>query len=223
MFRIDGPGHIGNRFTEGDPSIGQRATRVTAEWLNSIQEEVAYVIEESGIALDKEQSTQLYDAIVELVSGVVGDGSGAVPTTRTITAAGLATGGGDLAANRTITVEKASAAEVAAGVNDTKAITPLALQGGAGASLMAGIGYKTIFGLIFQWGTYSIGPNSSVNVTLPTTFPTMCVHADVAGGRLDYGAQDNNPVVSGKSASAITIFNATDSAGVTGTYLAIGY
>lgn len=222
MHRIDGPGHVGNRFTEGDPSIGQRATRVTADFLNSVQEEIAFVIEESGLALDKEQTNQLYAAIVELVSGVVGDGSGAVPTTRTLTAAGLVQGGGDLAANRTFTVEKASAAEVAAGVNDAKAITPLALQGGAGASLMAGVGYKTIFGLIFAWGTYSVGGNSSANVVFPISFPTMCVHADISGGRTDYGAQDNNPFVSGKSSSAMTVFNSNDGA-LSGTYLAIGF
>lgn len=45
----------------------------------------------------------------------------------TITGAGLATGGGDLTANRVITVAKASGAEAAAGANDTKAVTPLAL------------------------------------------------------------------------------------------------
>lgn len=222
MHRIDGPGHIGNRFTEGDPSIGQRATRVTQDWLNSVQEEIAFVIEESGLELDKEQTNQLYAAIVELVSGVVGDGSGAVPTTRLVTAAGLATGGGDLAADRVITVPKASAAEVAAGVNDTKAITPLALQGGAGATLMAGVGYKTVFGLMFVWGTYSVGGNSSANIVFPTSFPTMCTHADISGGRLDYGAQDNNPFVSGRSASAMTVFNSNDSA-LSGTYLAIGF
>lgn len=46
-------------------------------------------------------------------------------TARTITAAGLATGGGSLAANRTITVPKATDAEARAGTNDTKALTPM--------------------------------------------------------------------------------------------------
>lgn len=223
MHRIDGPGHVNNQFNEGNPNIGQQATMVTAAFMNALQEEIAHVVEEAGIELDKATNTQLYAALVALIAGVVGDGEGAVPTTRTITAAGLATGGGDLAADRTITVLKASAAEVAAGTNDTKAVTPLALQGGAGASLMAGVGYKTIFGLIFQWGTYTVGANSSVNVTLPTAFPTMCVYANCSGGRLDYGAQDNNPVVSGVSSSAITVFNAVDSGGVTGKFFAIGF
>lgn len=222
MFRIDGPGHVGNRFTQGDPSIGQRATRVTSEWLNSMQEEVAFVIEESGIVLDKAQTNQLYAAIVALVSGVVGDGSGAVPTIRQVLTAGIASGGGDLAADRTITVEKASAAEVAAGVNDSKAVTPLALQGGTGASLMAGVGYKTIFGLIFAWGTFTVGGNSSANVVFPISFPTMCVHADVAVGVTAFNAQDNNPFVSGKSASAMTVFNAVDNT-LSGTFFAIGF
>jgi hypothetical protein len=46
--------------------------------------------------------------------------------TTTIATAGLATGGGDLSANRTITVPKASQAEAEAGTDDTKAMTPLA-------------------------------------------------------------------------------------------------
>lgn len=44
---------------------------------------------------------------------------------RTISAAGLATGGGALNANRTITVPKASDAEARAGAIDTKALTPM--------------------------------------------------------------------------------------------------
>ena len=52
---------------------------------------------------------------------------GAVPTARTIEGAGLITGGGNLSANRTLTVPKASQADVAAGIDDTKAATPLSL------------------------------------------------------------------------------------------------
>lgn len=222
MQRIAGPGHVNNRFDEGNPATGQQATMVTAAFMNAVQEEIARTCELAGIVLDPENNEQLYAAIIALVAGVVGDGSGAVPTTRTISAAGLATGGGDLAANRTITVPKASAAEVAAGTNDTKAITPLALQGGIGGQLLAGTGYKTLLGLVFVWGTYTVGANSSATISFPTTFPTMCVHCDVSGGRSDYAAQDNNPFISSKSASSATVFNGGD-VGVSGTFFAIGF
>lgn len=48
-----------------------------------------------------------------------------VPTSRLVSTAGLATGGGSLAADRTITVPKATTAEALAGVDDSKALTPL--------------------------------------------------------------------------------------------------
>lgn len=47
--------------------------------------------------------------------------------TRTITTSGLATGGGDFSANRVINVPKATATETTRGLDDTKAVTPLAL------------------------------------------------------------------------------------------------
>jgi hypothetical protein len=222
MQRIAGPGHVNNMFSEGNPNIGQQATMVTAAFMNAVQEELANIVELSGGVLDPENPAQVYAAILAIAAGAAGDGSGAVPTTRTVTGAGLAIGGGDLAVDRVITVPKASAGDVATGTDDTKAITPLALQGGAGGSLMAGTGYKTIFGLLFQWGTYTVGANSSANITFPTTFPTMCVHADVSGGRTDYAAQDNNPFVSSKSAGAATVFNSGD-VGTSGTFLAIGF
>jgi hypothetical protein len=54
---------------------------------------------------------------------------GAPPVARAITGGGLATGGGSLAADRVITVLKASQAEAEAGLIDTKAVTPFALAG----------------------------------------------------------------------------------------------
>ncbi|ERS04789.1 hypothetical protein Q673_06080 [Marinobacter sp. EN3] len=60
MFRIDGPGATpDNKFSEGDPANGTRATVVTDEWLNSVQEEVAQSIEGDGQVLEKSDSTQL--------------------------------------------------------------------------------------------------------------------------------------------------------------------
>lgn len=60
MFRIDGPGATNdNKFTEGDPAGGSRATVVTDEWLNAVQEEIANAIEAEGLDLNKQDSAQL--------------------------------------------------------------------------------------------------------------------------------------------------------------------
>ena len=222
MYRIDADGHIANKFTDGNPQTGQQATLVTADWLNSVQEEVAHVIEFAGIALSKPVTTQLRQAIVALIAGVVGTGGGSVPTTRQVLGGGLAVGGGPLAADLTLTVPKASSAEVLAGVNDTKAITPLALANARPRSLTSN-GYITLDGgFIIQWLRSTIGANATTNYSLPTSFPTACLGAWVNGGRLDTGAQDNNPFVSGDGLSTLSIFNAGDTS-VAITAFAIGY
>jgi hypothetical protein len=55
----------------------------------------------------------------------MGDVSGAVPITRTVTGGGLASGGGDLSANRVITVTPSTQVEAEGGAVDTSAMTPL--------------------------------------------------------------------------------------------------
>lgn len=60
MFRIDSSGATeDNKFTEGDPATGARATVVTDEWLNAVQEELANSIEADGQSLNKLDSGQL--------------------------------------------------------------------------------------------------------------------------------------------------------------------
>ena len=223
MHAIDTSGNVNGEFQEGNPAIGQKATLIGAKWLNTIQGELLNVIEQAGIDPDDADNTQVYAAIIALIAGVVGDGAGAVPTTRSVTGGGLVTGGGDLAADRVLTVTKASSAEVAAGVNDTKAITPLALQGGVGGKLLTASGYVTLLGgVILQWTTATASANGSSNVTLPTTFPSQCVFASFSGGAPLTNAQDNDPYVSGKSVSTLTLFSARDES-IFGTVFAIGF
>ncbi|WP_156952470.1 hypothetical protein [Microvirgula aerodenitrificans] len=47
MDRINSPD---GQFHNGDPTTGQRGTRITAEWLNGVQEELIHVIEAGGRA-----------------------------------------------------------------------------------------------------------------------------------------------------------------------------
>jgi hypothetical protein len=87
---------------------------------------------------------------------------GGVPTSRTVTGGGLVTGGGDLSANRVLTVAIASAAEALAGTDNTKAVTPAAL-----ASILALIAASTPANrTIATTGLLSGGGDLSANRTL---------------------------------------------------------
>ncbi len=87
-------------------------------------------IEGTGAGMDNIPHLQLarrtrwLKAAFEALNAVV---ENFVPTTRQVNTSGLATGGGDLTADRTITVPKASTAEAVAGTDDDKAVTPLGL------------------------------------------------------------------------------------------------
>ncbi|WP_336212025.1 gp53-like domain-containing protein [Enterobacter sp. P82] len=80
MHRIDtptaqadkfGPGK--NGFTNGDPSTGRRATDLNSDMWDAVQEEICAVIEQSGLALDKNQHDQLYKAIVKIIASKIPD------------------------------------------------------------------------------------------------------------------------------------------------------
>lgn len=75
MHRIDGPGAVQSLFTEGDPTVPQMATVVTAAWLNDIQENLVRLIEAADIIPEKGNYDQLRQAI-NLLSGAgeVGEG-----------------------------------------------------------------------------------------------------------------------------------------------------
>lgn len=91
MKRIDSIGAVGSGlFTEGSPIAGVQATRVSASWLNTIQEEIANVVEEAGITLDQTgaNTTQLLEAIQSLlgqstsvpIGSITAFGGATVPT-----------------------------------------------------------------------------------------------------------------------------------------------
>ncbi|MFG6462247.1 tail fiber protein [Roseateles sp. DXS20W] len=76
MHRIDGPAAApGGQFTEGDPGVGTPATVVTDDWLNAVQEEIASVVEATGVALAKPNNAQLLAAIRTLVAAALPPGA----------------------------------------------------------------------------------------------------------------------------------------------------
>lgn len=86
MQRIDGPFNISTKpdlsppandpgfFSGGDPLRGVKATRVTKDWLNRVQEEICHVIEAAEIPLDRADDTQLLQALRILF--LINDGGG---------------------------------------------------------------------------------------------------------------------------------------------------
>lgn len=211
MHRIDTSGNVDNRFHPGNPATGQQATLIDQDWLNAVQEEIVNVILTANIALAKGDNTQLADAIVALIAGVVGDGSGAVPTTRQLlVAGGLLTGGGNLAADRTITLNKATVAEAAAQVRDDVVVTPAGLAGLVSLTQIGGAWIIRIGPVIAQIFTGTVIANGSTVLTLPQAFPNDVRAAFVNGGRPVSTADSNGPYVSGVGLSSVSIYSALD-------------
>lgn len=221
MHRIDTSGNVDNRFHPGNPATGQQATLVDQDWLNAVQEEIVNVILTANIDLEKGTNDQLADAIVALIAGVVGDGSGAVPTTRQVlTSGGLLTGGGNLAADRTIGLVAASTGEVAAQVRNDVVVTPAGLAGLIGWSTVGGAIIASIGpGKIVAF-TATVAANSQTVVTLPVTFSAPC-RAVCSGGISDSNAQDNPPHVNGTGTNTVSIYNAIDTS-ITVNIIAMG-
>ncbi|PBN41501.1 hypothetical protein [Sphingobium sp. D43FB] len=138
---------------------------------------------------------------------------------------GLVKGGGNLALSRTLTVDAASSADVAAGTAMDKAITPAALSGLARSLVQNGYTYLPgTGGLILQWGRFSAPANTTTNTLFPIAFPNQCFAVTPCGGAAGGAdSQDNPPVLvtSGITSSGFAVFSADDTS-VGMAYLAIG-
>jgi hypothetical protein len=225
VHRIDKPGAIAGKFTMGNPQEGQRATQMGEDWPNAVQEELAGVIEGAGIELDKANNGQLLAAITAIINANVtedGGEEGSVPITREVTGTGLVTGGHSLATDVELNVAAATGPEIKTGTEAAKAITPAGLLAAAGA-VFGSAGYIWLpGGLIFQWGTGTAGANGTTIITLPTSFPNLCLYAGCEGGSGDTSSSHNGPYVSGRGTTSISIFNALDSASAI-TFFAFGH
>ncbi len=206
MHKIDSVGSVNGTFVSGSPQTGQKPTRFSADWLNEVQSEVISVLTAANIAPSKGTVTQLRDAIIAIVGGAVGTGTGSVPTSRQVSGGGLVTGGGPLVGNLTLSVAKALAADIVAGTSDVMAMTPL---GFASAFGDGSTGYVRLpGGTILQKGVGFVSANASTLVSLPISFTTECFFAGITSGEAVGNAQDNNPFVSGVGISTFSVFSA---------------
>lgn len=122
-------GHYYKVATAGSTNVSGETDWKVGDWIVS-----------NGAAWDKIDNTDQVTSVAGLQGAItaaalkialaiaVADVTGAVAETRSIEAAGLATGGGNLAANRTITVTKSTNAQAVAGVDDTTAMTPVRVK-----------------------------------------------------------------------------------------------
>lgn len=147
---------------------------------------------------------------------------------RTITGSGLATGGGDLSANRVINVLAATSAAVRTGTANNSAITPAAL--GPMIKSFGNNGYCTVptadpaNTLLIQWGRATAGGDGLTSINFPIAF-TGAAFSVVADGTSDTntGAQDNFPSVRVNSISGtgFQVFSANQDSDVI-CFVAIG-
>lgn len=138
---------------------------------------------------------------------------------RTITGAGAAQGGGDLTANRTITVEQALEADIE-GTSNLKVLTPSIL--GLVRSFTAN-GRFRLFGFEVKWGSFSAAANGPTTVTFPVAFSGgQCFAAIAWGDRQDATDQDNHvtAIAGSQSSSGFTAYNGHSAMGAA--YFAIG-
>jgi hypothetical protein len=91
---------------------------------------------------------------------------GAPPVARTIAGTGLATGGGDLSANRAINVAIATAAEVLAGAIGNKAVTPASLALVLAQLTAAVPGARTVLGSGLVTGGGDLSANRTLDVAI---------------------------------------------------------
>lgn len=113
--------------------------------------------------------------------------TGGVPVTRAVATAGLATGGGDLSADRTITVPAAAAADVRVGTDSSKSVVSAALVGAAAfVALTDGATIATDASLGFNFkvtlgGNRAFGAPTNLKDGVPYTWD---ISQDASGSRI---------------------------------------
>jgi hypothetical protein len=141
-------GLVGGKFSDGDPVGGVAASRDPAAWANAVTDELRAIIAAAGLTPSEADLNQVLDALVLL---------------------------GLRAASSTLpgVVELATDAEVQAGTDTARVVTPAGLA--SFAQSLAAFGYKKLpGGLILQWGNLlNIAFNQAPGATFsfPIVFP----------------------------------------------------
>ena len=178
---------------------------------------------EAGIISDKAVTPAGLTGILATIAGLVATVATFALKTITITGGGLVSGGGDLTANRVLTVTECSAADIAAGISADTVVTPRRL--GPIVTLFALNGYIRFFGLQLTWGRFSAAANGATSVIFPLAFQNACfsvVNSGTSTGGTNAQDNDANVVVSTISRTGFSVFSSRDPVDAN-TYIAVGY
>ena len=220
MHRIDTPtaqkdkfGAGKNGFARGNPQTGTPATDLDDDYFDMLQEELAGVVEATGVVLDKSKHNQLLTALKSLLlsrahpfADIKADGSAAVA--EALSNLGLGT---------------AATKNVGTGSNQLPDMSSFT------ASLSGNGWQKLPGGLIIQWAQVLSNSGGFAPWTYPIAFPNACLQAYASAF---VGATANNftlTMIGNPGATAVTTacyVNGVQSstAGQVGVrYLAIGY
>lgn len=156
----------------------------------------------------------------------IGITGSAVDCSRSVLASGLATGGGALNANRTITVPAASQAQAQAGLDNATAMTPLRVAEYVSFQMSGSNttnGYRRLAdGTILQWGTViSPGGTNQIAVVFPVAFPVAVFTVLTVNG--DTTANVGESGVRLYSTTGATLQNLRDTNAMRHNWMAIGY
>ncbi|HCX4700498.1 TPA: hypothetical protein OZS74_001152 [Escherichia coli] len=169
MHRIDTPtaqkdkfGAGKNGFTRGNPQTGTPATDLDDDYFDMLQEELAGVVEASGVNLEKSKHNQLLTALKELLlsrahpfADIKADGAAAIAE-----------------ALSNLGLKSAAQRDVGTGTNQIPDM----------ASFAAGPGWmKFPSGKIIQYGYQTSSASGAIIVNFPIPFPTQCYGVTGAG------------------------------------------
>ncbi|MGI8364872.1 gp53-like domain-containing protein [Sphingomonas paucimobilis] len=160
-------------------------------------------------AVVKAMIASALDMVTQALAGI---------TARTFYGSGLVKGGGDLTANRTFTVDAASATEVLAGTRGDVAITPAGLAALAGSIATNGE-FQIAPGVFVKTGVTQ-GPHGegSVAINFATPFPNVCLIAVGvainASGRIECDSYVQERALSPATFTAFVQKQAADSANI---------
>lgn len=185
MHRIDTPtaqkdkfGAGKNGFTAGNPQTGTPATDLDNDYFDMLQEELAGVVEATGVNLDKSKHNQLLTAMKALL------------LSRAHPFADIKADGPAAIAEALSNLQLGEAAKRAVG-NSTNQIPDMSFF----TLSMGQSGYQKLpSGTIFQWGVVALGNDGNAFATLPIAFPNG-IHGGLAGEAAPTGWASNSCVI----------------------------